>query len=63
VIGPELGRALCGWLAFIVVVAGAGLLVAPADSPAFALSALMLAVGLLAGAVLAVAVRLAGRRR
>ncbi|MCW6004233.1 hypothetical protein K1W54_06510 [Micromonospora sp. CPCC 205371] len=54
-------RALLGWVVFIVLLSAAGLASAPRDTGAFVLSALMLGVGMLCGAVLVAALRM-GRR-
>jgi hypothetical protein len=58
---PTLGRAIVTWIVFIVLLSGAGVLVLPASSPEFVISAVMLAVGGVFGAALVVA-RILGRR-
>ncbi|GAA4681761.1 hypothetical protein [Phytohabitans rumicis] len=60
-LSPEVGKALLRWIAFIVIVAGVGVLAAPRHSGAFVLSVLMLCVGLLSGGLLYLVLR--GSRR
>ena len=60
-ISPEVGKALLRWIAFIVLVAGIGVLAAPRGTGAFVLSVLMLGVGLLCGGLLVVLVRYLNR--
>lgn len=50
-------RAALGWIVLIVLLSGAGLLAGSPGTAGFTLSALMLGIGLLAGAVLLMIVR------
>lgn len=54
-------RAALGWTVLIVLLSGAGLLAGRPDSGGFVLSAITLAAGLVAGAILLVAIRFARR--
>jgi hypothetical protein len=51
-VGPDVGRALLGWVVFVVLVSAVGVMAAPPGTGAFVLSALMLTVGLACGGAL-----------
>lgn len=58
---PQVGRAVLGWVVFIVLLAGALVLAAQPGTPAFVISVVMLGFGVLCGGVLIVLVRLSSR--
>lgn len=59
--GPELGRELLRWVAFIVVIAGVMLFALDPGTPAFVITVVTFGLGILAGGVLIVLIRLLGR--
>jgi hypothetical protein len=59
---PHVGRALLGWVAFIVVAAGLMLLAGDPGTPAFTITVVTLAFAVLFGGVLVVLVQLSRRK-
>jgi hypothetical protein len=59
---PEVGRALFGWIVFLVLLSGVMLLAGEPGTPAFAISLVTLGVGVVAGGALVVLVQLSRRR-
>jgi len=61
-LAPELVRAGLRWAAFLVVAAGAMLLICEPGTPEFVISGFMAGAGVVFGVVLVIAARLSGRK-
>jgi hypothetical protein len=59
---PQVGRALFGWVVFIVLLSGVMLLAGDPGTPGFAISLVTLGLGVVFGAVLVVLVQLSRRK-